>query len=114
MVLRAQRLPDTPCGILRIRFSPSTSMNDLDRHDTIRAVAYTDGNLRPLDQRRLPFEEVYLDCADANAVAAAITDLVVRGAPAIGIAAAWGVVLEARRLAAFASPISEQTLEPAL
>ena len=96
------------------RFSTLVSMNDLDRHDTIRAVAYADGILRLLDQRRLPFEEVYLDCRDANAVASAITDLVVRGAPAIGIAAAWGVVLEARRLVASASPISEQTLEPAL
>src|SRR5512140_29544 len=86
------------------------SMNDLDRYDTIRAVAYSDGNLRLLDQRRLPFEEAYLDCRDANAVASAITDLVVRGAPAIGIAAAYGVVLEARRLAEAGATISEQTL----
>lgn len=89
-------------------------MNDLDRYDTIRAVAYSDGNLRLLDQRRLPFEEVYLDCRDADAVASAITDLVVRGAPAIGIAAAYGVVLEARRLAAAGTTISEQALEPVL
>ena len=89
-------------------------MNDFDRYDTIRAVAYSDGNLRLLDQRRLPFEEVYIDCRDANAVAAAITDLVVRGAPAIGIAAAYGVVLEARRLAGAGSAISEQALDPAL
>jgi methylthioribose-1-phosphate isomerase len=89
-------------------------MNDLDRHDTIRAVAYSDGALRLLDQRRLPFEEVYLDCRDADAVASAITDLVVRGAPAIGIAAAFGVVLEARRLADAGTAISEQTLDPAL
>ena len=47
-------------------------------------------------------------------MASAITDLVVRGAPAIGIAAAWGVVLEARRLAASGIVISEQTLEPVL
>src|SRR5580765_4854954 len=109
-----QRLPDTSCGILSGSSSPPDSMNDLDRYDTIRAVAYGDGILRLLDQRRLPFEEVYLDCRDANAVASAITDLVVRGAPAIGIAAAWGVVLEARRLAAAASPVSQQTLEPVL
>jgi methylthioribose-1-phosphate isomerase len=89
-------------------------MNDLDRHDTIRAVAWGDGELRLLDQRRLPFEEVYLDCRDATAVASAITDLVVRGAPAIGIAAAWGVVLEARRLAAAGSAVSEATLDPVL
>ncbi len=89
-------------------------MTDLDRYDTIRAVAYADGNLRLLDQRRLPFEEVYLDCRDANAVASAITDLVVRGAPAIGIAAAWGVVLEARRLVAAGNTVREPTLEPVL
>jgi methylthioribose-1-phosphate isomerase len=44
----------------------------------------------------LPAEETYLDCRSADEVAAAIRDLVVRGAPAIGIAAAWGVVLAAR------------------
>jgi len=89
-------------------------MDDLDRHDTIRAVTWRDGELRLLDQRRLPFEEVYLDCRDAAAVASAITDLVVRGAPAIGIAAAWGVVLEARRLAAAGSAVTEAALEPVL
>ena len=89
-------------------------MPDFDRHDTIRAVAYADGVLRLLDQRRLPFEEVYLECRDADAVADAIRDLVVRGAPAIGIAAAWGVVLEARRLSAAAAEVSARALDPAL
>jgi methylthioribose-1-phosphate isomerase len=50
-----------------------------------------------LDQRRLPFVETWLDCGSADDVAAAVRDLVVRGAPAIGIAAAWGVVLAARQ-----------------
>ena len=62
-----------------------------DRHDTIRAVAFTSAALRLLDQRRLPHEEVHIDCTSAAEVAAAIRDLVVRGAPAIGIAAAWEI-----------------------
>ncbi|MBS0487853.1 MAG: S-methyl-5-thioribose-1-phosphate isomerase [Proteobacteria bacterium] len=72
-------------------------MQSLEHHDTIRAVVWTDGALRLLDQRRLPFVETWLDCRSADEVAGAIRDLVVRGAPAIGIAAAWGVVLAARQ-----------------
>jgi len=65
-------------------------------HDTVRAVQWQGDHLRLLDQRRLPFDEAWVDCRDANAVAEAISDLAVRGAPAIGIAAAWGVVLAAQ------------------
>ena len=72
-------------------------MPSLEHHDTIRAVVWNDGVLRLLDQRRLPFVEAWLECRSADDVAAAIRDLVVRGAPAIGIAAAWGVVLAARQ-----------------
>jgi methylthioribose-1-phosphate isomerase len=50
-----------------------------------------------LDQRRLPEEEVELRCASAAEVAEAIRALAVRGAPAIGIAAAYGYALAARR-----------------
>jgi methylthioribose-1-phosphate isomerase len=70
---------------------------DTSTHDTLRAVQWRGDVLHLLDQRRLPFEEAWLDCGDAVAVARAIRDLVVRGAPAIGIAAAWGMVLAARR-----------------
>ena len=49
--------------------------------------------LELLDQRRLPQELTYLRCTTAAEVAAAIRDMVVRGAPAIGCAAAFGVVL---------------------
>ena len=66
-------------------------------HDTVRAVQWQGDCLRLLDQRKLPFDEAWIDCHDANAVAEAIRELVVRGAPAIGIAAAWGVVLAAQR-----------------
>ena len=66
-------------------------------HDTIRAVLWRGDRLRLLDQRLLPREETYVDCRTSDEVAQAIHDLVVRGAPAIGIAAAWGVVLAARQ-----------------
>jgi len=49
--------------------------------------------LKLLDQRRLPEFEKYVICKDAQQTAQAITDMVVRGAPAIGVTAAWGVVL---------------------
>jgi methylthioribose-1-phosphate isomerase len=50
-----------------------------------------------LDQRRLPIEEVELECRTAAEVADAITSMAVRGAPAIGIAAAYGYALAAAR-----------------
>ncbi|MDX6450818.1 MAG: methylthioribose-phosphate isomerase [Gaiellaceae bacterium] len=50
-----------------------------------------------LDQRRLPLEEVDVRCETAASVAAAIRTMVVRGAPAIGIAAAYGIALAAAR-----------------
>ena len=102
------------CAILARLFARRSGMPDVAHHDTIRAVAYADGVLRLLDQRRLPAEEVYIDCRDAGEVASAIRELAVRGAPAIGIAAAWGVVLEARRLAASGAEVSAPALAPAL
>lgn len=53
--------------------------------------------LRMLDQRVLPLQETWLELRNANEVAAAIRDMAVRGAPAIGIAAAYGMALAARR-----------------
>ncbi len=58
------------------------------------------GRLRLLDQRRLPREEAWIDCRSADDAAEAIRSLAVRGAPLIGVAAAWGLALEAGRLAA--------------
>ena len=50
-----------------------------------------------LDQRRLPGEVVELECRSAGEVAAAIRDMAIRGAPAIGVAAAYGVAIAAAR-----------------
>jgi len=66
---------------------------DYDRYDRIRPIQWMGDHLLLLDQRRLPFETVDLRCDSAAEVAVAIRDLAVRGAPAIGISAAWGVVL---------------------
>jgi methylthioribose-1-phosphate isomerase len=63
--------------------------------ENIRAVAFSNFTLTLLDQRLLPQQETYLQYSDAQCVAQAITDMVVRGAPAIGITAAYGVVLAA-------------------
>jgi methylthioribose-1-phosphate isomerase len=61
--------------------------------DTIRPIRFEDGVLHLLDQRRLPGETRENAYTEPQAVAAAIRDMVVRGAPAIGIAAGFGVVL---------------------
>ncbi|GLQ95348.1 S-methyl-5-thioribose-1-phosphate isomerase [Dyella acidisoli] len=76
-------------------------------HDTIRAVQWRGDHLRLLDQRLLPAEEQWLDCRDYVAVIHAIKDLAVRGAPAIGIAAAWGVVLAAQQSAPMDQALAE-------
>ncbi len=60
-------------------------------------VAWEDGALVMIDQRRLPTEEVYLRCEDVREVAAAIRDMAIRGAPAIGVAAAFGLALGVER-----------------
>jgi methylthioribose-1-phosphate isomerase len=58
---------------------------------TVEWLGELDGHLRLLDQTRLPGEVVYLDCHSAEEVWQAIKRLAVRGAPAIGVAAAYGV-----------------------
>ncbi len=68
-------------------------------HEALRPVGYDAAKdaVRVLDQRRLPADEVWLDLTSADEVAQAIKDLTVRGAPAIGVAAAYGIAVEARR-----------------
>jgi methylthioribose-1-phosphate isomerase len=62
----------------------------------IDAVTWRDDRLDLLDQRRLPGDVRRVVCEDIDAVIHCIRDLVVRGAPAIGIAAAYGAVLAAK------------------
>ncbi|MFU8795700.1 MAG: S-methyl-5-thioribose-1-phosphate isomerase [Dehalococcoidia bacterium] len=62
---------------------------------TVRALEWLDGRLRILDQSRLPWDQVYLEISDYRDVVLAIEEMRVRGAPAIGVAAAYGVALGA-------------------
>ena len=89
-------------------------MIDYSRYDRVRAVAWQQDRLDLLDQRLLPFEQRFVSCRDAGEVATAIRDLVVRGAPAIGIAAAWGVVLAARDFDADSGAAALAQIEPTL
>ena len=56
-------------------------------------IAWKDDRVVMIDQRRLPFEEVYVECRRLEEVAEAIEKMVIRGAPAIGVVAAFGLVL---------------------
>ncbi len=64
--------------------------------EKVTAIAWREGALHLLDQRLLPFTQTWLAYDSAAAVADAIRLMVVRGAPAIGIAAAYAVVLAVR------------------
>ncbi len=75
------------------RIVPAPALEDL------RAFVFDAGALVTLDQRALPDTERWLQLSNMEAVAQAIETLAVRGAPAIGGAAAWGVALAARALA---------------
>ncbi len=60
-------------------------------------IAWQDGEIVMVDQRKLPTQEVYVRCRSGADVARAIKTMVIRGAPAIGVAAAMGLALAMRR-----------------
>lgn len=62
---------------------------------TVKALEWAGDRLRMLDQRELPLREVWIELTTADGVAEAIRDMVVRGAPAIGVAAGYGMALAA-------------------
>lgn len=74
----------------------SAVVSPITASEAVRPIVWQHGQLRLLDQRLLPHEVRYLDCRTAEDVAAAIHGMAVRGAPAIGIAAAYGMVLALR------------------
>ena len=75
--------------MVSIRLAPALESDRIIRLEADRVVL--------LDQRRLPHEEVELECRSAAEVAEAIRTLAVRGAPAIGVAAAYGYALAVAR-----------------
>ena len=60
-----------------------------------KTIEWKDDKVFMIDQRKLPLEETYVECSDYKQVADAIRSMVIRGAPAIGVAAAMGVALGA-------------------
>ncbi len=66
------------------------------RSEAVEPIRWTDDTLHLLDQRRLPHEVTYVACRNAQEVATAIREMVVRGAPAIGVSAAFGIALAAK------------------
>jgi methylthioribose-1-phosphate isomerase len=61
----------------------------------IKTIEYVDGEVRMIDQTRLPLEKVFVNCKTIEDVGRAIKSMIIRGAPAIGVAAALGVSLGA-------------------
>ena len=72
--------------------SPPTELNPTS-FSSVQWLGETNGHLRLLDQTVLPSQVCYVDCHDVESVWEAIRGLRVRGAPAIGIAAAYGLLL---------------------
>ena len=70
------------------------------RSPAVQTLRWTGDRLELIDQRALPSRFQYLNCSNAAEVAKAVRDMVVRGAPAIGCAAAFGIALEALNCAA--------------
>jgi methylthioribose-1-phosphate isomerase len=88
-------------------------MAAMNASSNVQTMRWTGDALELLDQRLLPEKVQYLSCRDALEVATAIRDMVVRGAPAIGCAAAFGVALEARCLRERAHAEARAALERA-
>ncbi len=64
----------------------------------VKAIEWANGRVRLLDQTRLPHQEVYLELENQHQMVAAIGEMRVRGAPLIGIAAAYGMALGAQHI----------------
>src|ERR1700740_953088 len=61
----------------------------------VETIQWTDEGVVMIDQTRLPFEETFVTCRNYQEVADAIRNMIIRGAPAIGVAAAMGVAIGA-------------------
>ena len=66
----------------------------------VNAIEWVNGKVIMLDQTKLPIEVTFIECKDCHMVAEGIRKLWIRGAPAIGIAAAMGIALAAQEIKA--------------
>ncbi|KAA8534763.1 hypothetical protein F0562_029795 [Nyssa sinensis] len=79
----------------------SNFTDGVENGTSLQSICYKRGSLQLLDQRKLPLETIYLDIRDSTDGWSAIRDMVVRGAPAIAIAAALSLAVELCNLGAF-------------
>ncbi|KAL1300856.1 hypothetical protein HN51_045500 [Arachis hypogaea] len=79
----------------------SCGSNGVESPNTLQSICYNRGSLQLLDQRKLPLETIFLDIKDSTDGWNAIRDMVVRGAPAIAIAAALSLAVEVSNLGSF-------------
>ena len=93
-----------PYGTIeKLHFFPFTKSNQYKMEHfavSFRTIEWRDNKVVMLDQTKLPGEEVYNEYSDFKSVAEAIRGMVIRGAPAIGVAAAMGIALGAREIIA--------------
>ena len=82
----------------------------------IQTIEWTDHGVRFIDQTKLPTEETYVNCTTHQQVADVIRNMVVRGAPAIGVSAAMGIALGVNnsKAATEAASSTDITRQPAL
>jgi methylthioribose-1-phosphate isomerase len=80
----------------------------------VKAIDWVDGRVKMLDQTKLPLEVIYEDIDNYEVVAKGIKKLWIRGAPAIGIAAAMGIALAARDITAEDFDTFMKKLAPAI
>ncbi|MFC1490978.1 S-methyl-5-thioribose-1-phosphate isomerase [Nitrospinota bacterium] len=85
----------------------------MDIEGNFHTLEFHDGALRLIDQRRLPAEETYVHCRTVEEVADAIRAMVVRGAPAIGVTAAYGMAIAAAQAADLPAADQATALESA-
>src|SRR3989454_118879 len=86
-----EQLATNGCYNRGLRGSPELSQEA--EGPMVKTIEWTEEGVRMVDQRRLPAEEAYVTCRDYREVADAIRSMVIRGAPAIGVAAAMGGAL---------------------
>ncbi|KAL8496099.1 hypothetical protein ACS0TY_019989 [Phlomoides rotata] len=81
--------------------------NGTQQQKSLQSIRYKRGSLQLLDQRKLPLESIYLEIRDSKDGWVAIKDMVVRGAPAIAIAAALSLAVEVSNLEAFSGTAND-------
>src|SRR5215813_1910989 len=108
VLIRSNQLPDQDAvaAITRDHGDSSSTINSM-----IKTLEWTAEGVRFIDQTKLPSEEVYVTCRNYREVGDAIRDMVVRGAPAIGVAAAMGIAIGIQQSTAQSVPALRSELD---